>query len=160
MNAFRAVCAAALLLAAPSLVACGGEELREQPETAAGRSGGMVVEAAWALPSLPPHTSCAAFLTLRNEGQIPDALVGVAVDAAAVAEMHTMAVGDDEVMRMREVERYAVAPGESHVLAPGGDHLMFEELAHPWLSGEEITLTLRFENAPELRLRIPVRPRR
>jgi len=155
MDAFRAVFAPALLLAA-----CGGGESTEPLATAAGRSGAMVVEAAWALPSLPPHTSCAAFLTLRNEGQEPDALVGVAVDAAAVAEMHTMAVGDDEVMRMREVERYAVPPGGSHALAPGNDHLMFEELARPWLSGEEVTLTLRFERAPELRLRIPVRPRR
>ena len=148
------------LLAGLALVpgGCGGGTA-DAPATAAGRSGAMVVRAAWALPSLPPHTSCAAFLTLHNEGSEADALVGVAVDAAAVAGMHTMAVGEDQMMRMRAVERYPVPAGGSHELRPGGDHLMFEQLTRPWRDGEEVVLTLRFERAPELELRIPVRPR-
>lgn len=119
--------------------------------------GALELEGFYARTSFPPHDNAAAFLTVRDLGGEGDALLGVAVDAAQVAELHTMEVAEGERMRMRKVERLEVPAGGVLELKPGADHLMFFDLAQPWAAGDTVRLTLRFEKAGEVQLEAPVR---
>ena len=119
---------------------------------------GISVAGAWARPSFPPHENAAAFLELTNGNDTADALIGLSVGRAAVAELHTMEVDENDVMRMRPVERMELPPGETLTLKPGADHLMFFELDGQWKIGEEIHMVLHFEHAENLRVVAKVEP--
>ena len=63
---------------------------------------------------------------------------------------------DGGVMRMRKVDGIEVAPGSPTVLKPGGLHVMFLGLKKPLTLGETVAVTLTFEKAGKVDVRVPV----
>lgn len=142
-------------LAAVSLLAgCGGD------------SGGIEVSDAWARTSPSMASAGAAYMAITNSGDVDDALIGASVDAdiAGSVEIHeTVAMGSDTtmgdtgtdtttgggMMTMQPVERVIIPAGESIALEPGGYHLMFLDLVAPLEAGEDLSITLTFEEAGE-----------
>jgi len=59
-------------------------------------------------------------------------------------------------MTMLPVKGIDLKPGTKVDLAPGGYHVMLEDLKQPLKQGETIPLTLKFEKAGAVDLRIPV----
>ncbi len=59
-------------------------------------------------------------------------------------------------MRMRHVKALEVAPGAPIVLAPGGLHVMLMGLKAPLKEGKAFPLTLSFEKAGTLDIRVEV----
>lgn len=100
----------------------------------------------------------AAYFTIENHGDVADALVGVASAAAATTELHST-VARDGRLAMLPIERLDIAPGAEVTLAPGGYHVMLLGLHQPLQAGDLVTLTLYFERAGPVTLRVPVRPR-
>jgi periplasmic copper chaperone A len=109
--------------------------------------GDLVVEAPWARESVT--RTGAAYMTLRNDGDQPDRLIGVSSDVAESAHLHSSAT-DDGVMKMRAVETVEVPAHGEAVLGPGGLHVMLIGLKAPLEEGKSFPLTLEFEKAGEV----------
>lgn len=95
------------------------------------------------------------YLSLHNAGKTSDRLLGASSPAAERVELHRMAMEGD-VMRMRPVESIELPPGGRVELKPGGLHLMLMGLKQPLQAGQAVPLTLRFEKAGEVPVRLQV----
>src|SRR5664280_1022249 len=120
--------------------------------------GDIEITHPFATPSLPgAPTGAAYFATLANTGSQPDKLVRAATPVAASVELHTMSVDAQGVMRMREVDGIALAPKQSVRMRPGmGDHLMLVGLKRPLKEGETFAMTLQFERAGKVEVKVVV----
>jgi periplasmic copper chaperone A len=107
----------------------------------------LVVENPWARESVT--RTGAAYLTVRNDGDQDDRLVGVSSAVAEKAELHS-SVMQDGVMKMRAVEALDVPAHGGAVLEPGGLHIMLIGLKAPLEEGKSFALMLEFENAGEI----------
>ncbi|MEW6045240.1 MAG: SCO family protein [Bacillota bacterium] len=129
----------------------------EQPPPAAPAYGGTVhVEGAWARPAPGMGATSAVYMTLVNRGDRPDALVAVRSDVARAIELHETRI-ENNVMRMRRVERIEVPPGGRVQLTPGGLHAMLIGLTRKLEEGDRFQAVLVFEHGGELTIEIPVR---
>jgi copper(I)-binding protein len=95
------------------------------------------------------------YMEIRNRGKQPDRLLGASTPLARRVEMHVTR-SEGEVMKMRQVESFAIPAGERVELSPGGGHLMLVDLARPLKKGERVPLTLRFERAGEVEIEMEV----
>lgn len=94
------------------------------------------------------------FGTLENHGDEDLVIVAVESDAAASAELHEVTSAGV----MQEIPGEVVVPaGGSLEFAPGADHIMLMDLAHDLLAGDEVPLTLRFDDGTELDLSVLVK---
>jgi copper(I)-binding protein len=121
-------------------------------------AGDIEITHPFATPSLPGTTTGAAyFSTLENTGTRPDRLVRAATPVAARVELHTMSVDAQGVMRMREVDAIALAPKASISMRPGaGFHLMLIGLKQPLKEGETFPMSLQFEHAGKVEVKVVV----
>ena len=104
----------------------------------------------------PPGAKVAgAFMTIENRGKESDRLLGASSPVAGLVEIHEMAM-DGGVMSMRAVKGIDVKPGEKVNLGPGGYHVMLEDLKRSLKQGEAIPLTLKFEKAGSIEIKVPV----
>jgi len=104
----------------------------------------------------PPGAKVAGvFMTIENQGKDSDRLLGASSPVAGLVEIHEMAMAGG-MMTMRPVKGIDLKPGTKVDLAPGGYHVMLEDLKQPLKQGETIPLTLKFEKAGAVDLRIPV----
>lgn len=104
----------------------------------------------------PGQPNSAAFMALTNEGKEPRALVAARSDAAEVVELHTH-IMEDGMMKMRRIERIDLPAGETVALKPGGLHIMLIGLEHTLAPGEDVGLTLVFDDGDETSVTAPVR---
>jgi len=118
---------------------------------------GIMIDDPYARSSTAMATSGAAFMSIMNHGDTDDQLIAAATDVAARVELHTHTEDENGVMRMREVEGGIPIPaGETTVLQRGGLHVMLMGLTEGLEQGEEIEVTLTFQNAGDMTLTIPV----
>ena len=98
----------------------------------------------------------AAYMMIVNPTEMADRLVAVSSPAAKVGEIHET-VNDGGVMRMIPQPDGFEIPAKSVLeLKPGGKHLMLIYLVAPLEIGQEIELTLTFEQAGEMIITVPV----
>lgn len=120
-------------------------------------AGAIMVQDPYARASGKSATSGAAFMVLMNHGAADDRLVGVTSDAAKKVELHTHSEDANGLVKMRHLVEGAVIPaGGMHALERGGDHVMFMGLSAPMTQGDEISVTLMFENAGAVSITVPV----
>ncbi|MBZ0123576.1 MAG: copper chaperone PCu(A)C [Roseovarius sp.] len=94
------------------------------------------------------------YVTIANTGDSADALIGVSA-AFPMVQLHE-SFEQDGVMRMQHIERLEIGAGEIVELAPGGYHVMFMGLTEPFEAGQEVPVTLSFENAGEIEVNFTV----
>ena len=123
------------------------------PLAAAAEGTKIAVEQPWARASV--SKTGAVYLTVINSGNAGDAMVGASSPAAKKTEIHTTIV-DNDVMKMRRLERIEIAPGERVVFEPGAAHVMLMGLTGPLREGETVTVTLTFERAGEIPVMAPI----
>ena len=120
-------------------------------------AGEIIIKDPYVRSSTPTSKTGAAFMTLMNQTDSDDRLVGVASDVAGRVELHTHIEDANGVMKMTEIEGgIPVAAGGMHEMKRGGDHVMFMGLNGPLEQGSEITVTLTFEKAGDVVVLIPV----
>jgi len=74
-----------------------------------------------------------------------------------VVELHTHIEKSDGVLQMVEIEGGIPLPaGGEHAMVRGGDHVMFMGLTETLEQGEELKVTLVFEQAGDVVVTIPV----
>lgn len=104
----------------------------------------VAVESPWVRASVPQQQATGAFMRLTARTDLR--LVAARSDVADATEVHEMAM-QGQMMRMREVSAVALPRGRSVALAPGGYHIMLIGLKRPLAAGEQVPLTLVFEDA-------------
>ncbi len=102
-------------------------------------------------PSVP---NSAAYLTLENHGPLIK-LVAVEASFAKEAQLHTI-FEEDGMVKMRQVEIFTIPQHGRLVLSESGKHIMLLGLKQPLISGELVTLTLKFNNGSELPVNLMV----
>jgi copper(I)-binding protein len=96
------------------------------------------------------------YLSIRNDGQQEDRLIGGTAAVAGRFEIHASNI-DNGVARMRPVEGgILIGPGETVDLASGGTHIMLLDLTEPIVKGASFDGTLVFERAGTVPVRFSV----
>ena len=108
--------------------------------------------------AVPPVVrTSAAFMQLDSSDVVERFLVGADSPAAAAVELH-MHTMDDGVMRMRQIPHIHLPPGQTVSLQPGGLHIMLFDLKAPLSPGDQIPITLTFEDGSSKDITATVRP--
>ena len=120
--------------------------------------GDIDIRHPYATPSIAGVANGVAyFRSLENTGDVADRLVRASTPAAARVELHTMSLDAQGVMRMREVDAIPLAPGAKVTMRPGsGFHLMLMELKAPLAEGDSFPMTLQFERAGSVEVKVVV----
>jgi len=114
------------------------------------------VDGAYARAVPPGLKNSAAFMILSNPDEVEHKLVDARSDVSEVVELHTH-INDDGMMRMRRVDSIAVPAGGITRLQPGGLHVMLIGLKKQLAPGDEVDLTLVFEDGSEIQRSLPVK---
>ncbi len=101
------------------------------------------VEDAWVRGTVASQKATGAFMRLTPAANAR--LVAVQSPVAGVAEIHEMAMEND-VMKMRQIPGLDLAAGRTMELKPGGYHVMLMDLKQPLKGGEQVSITLVFED--------------
>jgi copper(I)-binding protein len=118
-------------------------------------AGDLQVRHPWTRATPPGATVAAGYLEIRNSGRQPDRVVAASTPAAERVEFHVQ-IRDGDVLKMREVKDFPVPSRQRLTLRPGGSHLMLIGLKQPLVKGGRVPLTLRFEQAGEVRIELEV----
>lgn len=105
----------------------------------------LEIEGAWIRATPPNRDVTAAYLVIKNRSDQPRELLSVETPAAAYTELHAMRQVDD-MMEMEKIEGVVVPAQGEAVLEPGGNHIMLFGVSNPLAEGEEVTLTLHFDD--------------
>jgi copper(I)-binding protein len=106
------------------------------------------------MPAGQPNTG--AFMVLENSSSKDVALVKAESAVAKVVELHTHTMVDG-MMQMREIPRIAIPAGQRTELKPGGLHVMLIGLHQPLQEGQQVTITLIFDDGSRQQISAPVR---
>lgn len=104
----------------------------------------------------PGSPTTAALMTLHNTSDAPVRLIDADNDLTPHTELHNHVVIDG-VMQMRQIEHIEVPASSDVTLATGGLHLMLIGLESTVRQGDEVVLTLNFDNGDSVELTAPVR---
>lgn len=105
----------------------------------------------------PGAPTTAAFMTLQNSGDSPVRLISATNSITEHTELHNH-VNMDGVMQMRQIDSIEVPANGDIRLAPGGLHLMMIGLQSPISNGDNVSLSLTFDNGETLEFSAPVQP--
>ncbi len=120
-------------------------------------AGTLEISAVRAPASLGAARNGVIHLAVRNTGDQPDALLGARSAVADRTELHTH-IHTDGIMRMRRADRFGIPAGGMLDLRPGGNHIMLVKLHEPLVTGRQFDLTLVFERAGTVDVRVEVVP--
>lgn len=110
------------------------------------KAGDLTIQHPWSRATPPGAKVGGGYLTIINNGNSADRLVGGSAEISTRFEIHDMAV-EDGIMKMRPAGPIEIAPGATLSLAPGGKHIMMVGLTQTPKEGDTIAGTLVFEKA-------------
>lgn len=139
-----------------SLCALSSLAVHAQHDHAAAKAGDISILQPWARASVAGQSASGGFLVLDNKGS-DDRLLSASAAVADQVELHTMKM-EGEMMKMMKVEGIDVPAGKTTELKPGGFHVMFINLKAPLKEGTTIPVKLKFRNAGEVTVDMPVKP--
>lgn len=107
---------------------------------------------------VPGAQVAGGFLTIANDGKVPDKLVSITTTGVKRVEIHEMSM-ENQIMKMRKLDGGLDIPaGETVELKSGGYHLMFIQPETPYKEGDKVSATLEFEKAGKVNLEFQVTP--
>ena len=115
----------------------------------------MGVTNGWIRATPPNAKMGAAYLTMMNHQDQADALIGASSPLAEVVEIHNVKE-ENGMMKMYPVDSLEVPAKGMVMLKPGGYHSMLINLKQAPKLGESHMLTLRFRQAPDVVVELPV----
>jgi len=149
--------AAALAITLSSTMAPPNAMANHSPEHGTQQAAGVSVNQPFASPTMPGATVGAAYMQVVNGGRNQVVLVSATSPVAAKVEFHSMSM-EGNIMRMREITGgIPIPPGGSVNFVPGGMHIMLIGLKQRLAPGSDIPLTLSFNGAAQVSLKVPVR---
>jgi len=110
---------------------------------AASAQAQVTVSAAWVRGTVQGQTATGAFMQLKSADGA--ALVGAESPVAGIVEIHEMAM-ENNVMKMRGVQRLDLPAGRTVELKPGGYHVMLMDLKAPLKKGDTVPIKLKVQS--------------
>ncbi len=107
--------------------------------------------------AVPVSGSSQVVVTIVNDGDGDDALVGASTDAALGVEIHLTEVEDGRAT-MRQLDTADLPAGERTRFRPGGLHLMLVVPDETVVEGGTFELTLHFDRSDDLTVPVEVVP--
>lgn len=129
--------------------------------TAAAHSASVVAPVvlhAYARATAPGQSVGVIYLTLRNDGDTPDALEGADSPRADHIMLHQTQAMVGGMSHMQHEYHLEIPAHGSVDLSPGGHHLMLEDLDGALVAGQTIGLDLYFQKAGKIHVDVPVMP--
>ena len=106
---------------------------------------------------MPPGAfATASFMILKNQGNSAIKLVQADSNVAKKVELHTH-TNDNGVMRMRQVDFFEIPAKGQAELKPGGNHIMLISPTQEITVGQNVTITLTFEDGSSKQVTMPVK---
>lgn len=147
---YQAATAAALALIGLLAVAIYLVGLAPQAKAHDYKVGELMIDHPWARATPPGAKVAGGYMTIHNNGDVEERLIGGSVGFATRVEIHEMAM-EGEVMKMRPLpDGLAIPAGGSVTLKPGGYHVMFMGVTDALIEGDSAPATLIFERAGEV----------
>ena len=116
---------------------------------------GIEVSESWARMGESGGNS-AVYFVIQNHNSAADKLVGASTDIAGATEIHESKM-DGDVMTMNHMDTVLLKPSTQVEFKPGGLHIMLINLKQDLKMGDEVVVTLHFENSPDLTITAPVK---
>jgi copper(I)-binding protein len=132
------------------------------PQASAGeiiKVGNVMIHDAWMRAPIDVSNNSAAYMTLEVVGDQADRLLAAETPAAEKAELRTYWMEGCFAHRP-QVEAIEISLGKQTVLDPGGLHIMLVDIQRELVAGKTIPLTLTFEKAGSVEIRVPVQEER
>ena len=105
----------------------------------------------------PGAAATGAFMRIENAGAADRQLVKAESPAAKTVELHTH-INEGGMMKMRAVPFIAIKAGGQTELKPGSYHVMLIGLTQPLKDGDQVAITLTFDDGSQQRISAPARP--
>ena len=115
----------------------------------------LQITKAWSRELPPTALVGAAFLQIENHSEYADRLISAKSSIAEVTELHAH-IHEGDVMRMVKVDSIDVPAHGQLTLEPGGYHIMLIDLKQPLVAGEQLLLTLQFEQAGQMDISVDI----
>ena len=106
----------------------------------------VLLEHAWAQASPPKAVVGRAFVTITNQSDETEHLIGASSEAALSAEISGIRILQN-VPNMRRLVNIDIPPHRSIVFAPGSYHILLRNLRKPLVAGDRIDGELMFEKS-------------
>lgn len=104
----------------------------------------------------PGQKVTGAFMMFRNADDKDHKVVKAESAVAGVTELHTH-VNEGGMMKMRQVKEIEIKAKGETALKPGGLHIMLIDLKQALKEGENVAITVTFEDGSSKKLEAPVR---
>ena len=124
--------------------------------SACGNSDGIAVLDAWARPGFRGDNS-AVYLTINNQTNQGEGLIGANSDVAGGAEIHLSSMDAAGTMTMERQDLVVIPAKDSIELAPGGLHIMLVILGKDLSVGDTFPVTLEFQRAGDITIEVEVK---
>ena len=118
-------------------------------------AGELHIEHPWSREMPPVAPTAAAYFVVHNKGAEADRLLSVSTPHAGKAEMHEH-MHADGLMKMQQVQEVVVPAGGEVKFEPMGYHVMLFNLQQQAKDGEHFPLTLTFEKAGSVEVKVAV----
>ncbi len=115
------------------------------------------IKDSWVRASMGSSHMTAAYMNITNKSDEADVLYKVTSKQAGKIELHKIVTDDKGVSQMVQIDKIAIPAGQEVKLAPKGLHIMLFDLKGDLVDGEKIKLTLYFEKAGAIKLKVPVK---
>ena len=115
----------------------------------------LVMDAYARASATPVAKAGAVYVSITNQGATADRLLAVSSPVASMAMLHRT-IKDGDIMRMEEAGPVDLQPQGTLIMEPGGLHVMLMGLKTPLRQGEVVELTLVFEAAGPVTVKVPV----
>ena len=111
------------------------------------RLGDLTIIEPWLKATQSGKPVTGGYLTIRNDGENDDYLLGASAAFSGKTEIHEMKITND-IMQMRPLpEGLSIPAGKTVMLKPGGYHVMFMGLNQPLSEDEDFEVLLDFKHA-------------
>ena len=105
----------------------------------------------------PGAAATGAFMRIENTGATDRQLIKAESPAAKTVELHTH-INEGGMMKMRAVPFISIKAGGQTELKPGSYHVMLIGLTQPLKDGDQVAITLTFDDGSQQRISAPARP--
>jgi len=105
--------------------------------------------------TIPGTSVSSAYMEILNNTNKEIKLIGASGEISDRIEIHQH-IMEHDMMKMRQRESLLIEANDKVVLQPSGYHLMIFNLKKPLKAKEEISLTLHFLNAEDIKISLPV----
>jgi copper(I)-binding protein/putative intracellular protease/amidase len=127
-----------------------------KPSSDAGTAGKFVIQNAWIQEMPPARRLTAAYMTIENLSGKESALLAAKADVAWAVELHRAEMNNG-MMRMLKLDRVTLPAGKTELT--GDLHIMLIDLKTSLKEGDQVALTLEFENGVKQTVLAPVKKR-